>query len=753
MYRYTLAILMATPWAGFAAAQDVPKTDSSEKSLREVTVISNNPVGATSIELKKFPGNVQTLNNDNPSPGSASLAERLNQSLGSVTVNDTQGNPFQVDINYRGFTASPILGTPQGLSVYLDGMRVNEPFGDIVSWDLLPQIAVNKITVIPGSNPVYGLNTLGGAVSLTTKNGNTFTGTQARVGVGSFGRNSVDVERGSHTDKDSVYLAASHYSDKGWAAHNPSKIRQLFGKYMAYDNAWNVGLSMAYADNLLYGNQTVPLSMLDQAQLGYSHPDYVGARNLALNLQGTLEPDTSNTYDANLYFRRISRDVLNSNLGSLVSSSTNDPSCIGNSPIDCPAANLLARYSQNIIGSNLLWANSDPLWKLPQQMTVGLNAEWSKTRFANSGQYAVVDASNGLNSVGATLQQADLASTNQRLGLFATSTLDATDKLAVTLSARFDYASIRLSGQSCIDDKLCDSTASISSGQLADVGGYHTYKRLNPSLGLAYQMSPDTVVFANYAQGFRTPSAIELACADPAAPCSGIPNAFGADPDLRAVVSKTIEMGFRGNLDRRTLWKVAYFHSKLQNDILFNQSSLTTGYFSNLGHTLRQGLELSIDGRLEKLSYAIDADWTDARYQTVFQTANTSNSANAVLVQPGNKIPGVAPWQLKARLNYQLAATTKLGMAALWQGPQYARGDENNADRNGRVPGFSTLKLDVSHGINKTWSLNAGVNNALNARYSTHATLAVNNLGSGAAEQFRSVTAPRSYFVGLQAWF
>ena len=89
----------------------------------------------------------------------------------SVDINEAQGNPSQTDINYRGFTASPLLGTPQGLSVFLDGVRINEPFGDVVNWDLIPQAAISTIQLIPGSNPTFGLNTLGGAIAVTTKNG------------------------------------------------------------------------------------------------------------------------------------------------------------------------------------------------------------------------------------------------------------------------------------------------------------------------------------------------------------------------------------------------------------------------------------------------------------------------------------------------------------------------------------------------------------------------------------------------------
>jgi len=729
-------------------AQEAVRTAGT---LAEVTVIATTPVGNTGIPVSKFAGNVQTLTRDSLTTDTVNLVQRIDQSLGSVNINDTQGNPFQVDLNYRGFTASPALGTPQGLSVFLDGMRLNEPFGDVVSWDSLPQLAIDKVTLIPGSNPVYGLNTLGGAIALTTKNGNTFTGSQGGISVGSFGRVSVDVEHGNHTDDDNLYFAASLYNDKGWADNNPSQVRQVFGKYTKYIDGGDAAVSMLYADNLLYGNQTVPLSMLDKAAQGYSHPDYTGSQTFMLNAQANVGLDASNSFSGNLYFRDITRDILNSNINNLLPTSTNDVTCIGNAPIDCPATNLLAHYKQQVIGTNLQWSNTDFLFDRNQITTMGVNAEVSDTSFANSGQYATLDATNGMVGAGAFLSQADIKSNNQRYGIFATSTIDATDRLSVTASARFDYASLKLSGTSCIDDVLCDLVA--GTGQATAVTGEHAYQRLNPSLGFTYLLASDLTVFGNYAEGFRTPSAIELACADPAAPCSGVPNAFGADPELQAVVSKTYEVGMRGNVSNLLKWRTSYYRTELENDILFNQSSLTTGYFSNVGQTLRQGIEIGMDGKLGQLDYSMDLDRIEATYQSSFMVANTSNSAAATPVQPGNFIPGIPQWVFKSRFSYPVTAQTRIGLGIQAQSSTFARGDDNNLDVNGQVAGFTTVKLDVQHSVDKRFSLYAGVNNFFDVKYATYGALATNNISTGASEQFLSLGAPRTLYVGMQAKF
>lgn len=737
-----------------AMAMSHAQTQDPEKpvaTLNEVTIISNSPVGKTGIAANKFSGNVQTLSGEALNTSAIDLTQKLNQSLGSVNVNDTQGNPFTVDVNYRGFTASPQLGTPQGLSVFLDGMRINEPFGDVVSWDLIPQIVIDKVTVIPGSNPVYGLNTLGGAISMSTKSGASFTGSQGGIGIGSFGRRTIDVEHGSQSENDNLYFAASLYNDKGWAVNNPSRARQFFGKYVTNGQYWDGSLSLMLADNMLYGNQTVPLSMLDQAAQGYSHPDYIATKNVALNAAGNFELNALNNLAGNLYYRHLDREILNSNVGSLLSDSTNDVSCLGHSPIDCPATNLLAHYKQELVGVNGQWNNTARLWSEFQTSTIGINAEFSNTGFGNVGQYANIDGSRGLVGLAAYMPQADINSSSQRLGLFGTSIFDVSENLSVTASARYDYASLKLSGQSCIDDALCDLTAGL--GRIADVSGDHAYQRLNPSVGMTYQIAPLLTGFANYAEGFRAPSAIELACSDPTAPCSGVPNAFGADPELQSVVSKTYEVGMRGSGSKYLIWRAAYYHTLLQHDILFNQSSLTTGYFSNVGQTLRQGLEIGLEGKIGQLRYAMDLDLIHASYQAGFDIANPANSAFSVPVKPGDSIPGIPRWVYKVNVSYPITINTRFSLSMQSQGSHYARGDENNADINGQVPGYTVVKVDLQSGITKTFNLYAGINNLLDVRYANYAALAVNNVTAGLAEQFRSLGAPRTIYAGIQARF
>ena len=726
--------------------------------LKEVQIIGTTPLGATGIPISKFAGNVQTIKQKDMPVGAQGFADVLNQNLGSVNINDTQGNPHNVDLLYRGFTASPILGSAQGISVFLDGMRVNEPFGDIVSWDLIPQIAVDNAIVVPGSNPVYGLNTLGGAVALQTKNGFSFSGTEAKLGFGSFGRKTLDAEKGGHTDITSYYLAASLNDDNGWAAHNPSSVRQFFAKVGTQDDKRDVHLTFAWTDNSIYGNQSVPVSKLANAKQGYTHSDYTHTQNANLNLNGILDLGTDQSISGNLYYRWIKRNVLNSNLNAATTAGT---ACTDFT--DCVASNLLANYSQNIVGANGQWNQASPVWSLPNTLTAGYNAEAGRTSFTNNGQDAYVDGSFGLIAVDAFAPQASLISKNRRYGLFVTDTLDVTRRLAVTASARYDAAAIQLDGTTCTDshtfNTLCGTGT--TQGTPIPVVGNHTYRRLNPALGATYQLASNTTSFATYSEGFRTPSAIELACADPDQPCSGIPNAFGADPELKAVVSRTAELGFRGKWSEAAEWRMALFRSELTNDIVFNSTNATQGYFSNVGHTRRQGLELGVSGKANPWDYALNLSWIDATFQSPFAIANEANST-CVTVGPtttcpnnrkGDKIPGIPDSVLKLRLGYALTPATHLGATLQAQGSMFARGDENNLDANGKVPGFETLKLDASHRLNKSLEFFGGISNVFDKRYATYGVVAHNNLAAGTPEQFRSLGAPRALFAGVRGNF
>lgn len=259
---------------------DDSKNLPEEISLREIAVRAKRfyevgPLPGLGLTKEEIPGNVQSITaQDIKEAHSLSITELMNRKLQSVTVNDYQGNPFQMDVQYRGFTAGPQIGTPQGLSVFFDGIRVNEPFGDVVNWDMIPTIAISSLDVFPGSNPIFGLNTLGGAITIKTKDGFNYTGTSAEVLTGSYGRKYLQADGGWNNGTVALYGGANIYMEDGWRENSPSRVNQLFGKASYRGDKLDLSLSTLLVQTDLTGNGLVPSEMYKQDRNGvFTSPD------------------------------------------------------------------------------------------------------------------------------------------------------------------------------------------------------------------------------------------------------------------------------------------------------------------------------------------------------------------------------------------------------------------------------------------------------------------------------------------------
>ncbi len=205
----------------------------------------------------------------------------MNRQLNGVYLNEMQGNPFQPDVNFRGYTASPLLGTPEGISVYVDGVRQNQPFGDVVSWDLIAKDAISEVALVPGSDPLFGLNTLGGALSIQTKNGVSNPGWAGDVLYGSSGRKEVDAEwGGGKATGFNWFLSGTGFHESGWRFDSPSDVRQGFARLGWRTTKTDLALTMSYAYNTLIGNGLQDYRLLERNYSSvYSIPDSTANRS------------------------------------------------------------------------------------------------------------------------------------------------------------------------------------------------------------------------------------------------------------------------------------------------------------------------------------------------------------------------------------------------------------------------------------------------------------------------------------------
>ncbi|NOT67263.1 MAG: TonB-dependent receptor [Methylophilaceae bacterium] len=750
----TILVASALNAPHLAAAEN--KVDTLETGT--VDVVGTTPLSTLGIPIEQVPSNVQVAKGrDIQEQHGLTLADFLNQNLSGVNINETQNNPYQPDVNFHGFSASPLVGTPQGISVYQDGVRVNEPFGDTVNWDLIPQNAIAGITLIPGSNPLFGLNTLGGALSVQTKSGEHFQGGGIQLSGGSFGRAALEAEFGNKLDNGlSYFFAGNVFHEDGWRDGSPSEVRQGFGKIGWQDEKTDVDISFSLADNNLTGNGYQPQSLLNSLGYSsiYSKPDNTQSQLGFLNGKASHWFTDALLLTANAYYRHNSTHTFNGDQNGDWATPGDDEGVINRTHVN-----------QDGYGGalQLTWvANKN-------QLVAGISYDGADINFNQSSQlFSSFDATRGIGgTLGDITADAAFRGYTDTWSIFATDTYNLSPKLALTLSGR--YNNTHVSNQDQINPLA-------GSGSLT---GAQTFERFNPAVGLAYSFSSNLNVYGGYNEGNRAPSSIEIGCSDPDFPCN-LPNAMAGDPPvLKQVVARTFEGGVRGKLGNIIKWNIAAYHTRSSDDLQFIASNSSgAGYFSNVGDTRRYGIDLGINGETGDFRWSAGYSFIRATYESSFDIVSETNSsayANAsgvdvITVKPGDNIPGIPRHQLKLRAEWRALPTWTIGANAVLFSDQYARGNENNQHQadgvnffgSGKVAGYAVLNLDTRYNLPGTgWNFFAKVNNVLDSKYYSGGLLGQNGFdatgafanGTGNHETFLAPGAPRAGWVGLRYEF
>ena len=781
----------------------------------KVDVVGTTPLPGVDLAPNEVASPVQTANQqDIENSGALDLSYFLNRRLDGVHVNEVQGNPFQADVNYRGYTASPLLGTPQGLSVYMDGVRLNQPFGDVVSWDLIPRVAIAEATLMPGSNPMFGLNTLGGALAIETNDGLSNPGTELQISGGSFGRKAAEFEHGGSNAKGlNWYLAANMFFEDGWRAASPSDVRQFFGKLRWQHGLTTLGLTLAYANNALIGNGLQEQRFLarDYASI-YTLPDITANRAPFLSVNGTHSFRSTLSIAGNAYYRYIRTNTLNGDLNedsldqqvyqpsaadirtltaagytgfpTSGANATNTPfpswRCIAQAlQNDEPAEKcngLLNRThsQQNNYGlsAQMSWLGSPKGSR--NQFTAGAAFDGSVVNFQQSSQLGYLNPDRSITGVnafgdgvsGGTVDgepfdtRVDLHGRINTGSVYATDTLSA-GKWNFTVSGRYNRTTI------VNHDRIQPASGS---GSLT---GTNSFGRFNPAAGVTFNPARMLNAYFGYSEGSRAPTSIELGCADPDQPCK-LPNALAGDPPLQQVVARTLEAGLRGGQESRFTWSAGWFRAENHDDILFVASTQTGfGYFKNFGATRRQGLEVDISDRIWRVTVGGGYTFLDATYQSPETVDGSSNSANdqalagssglngTIQILPGDRIPLVPRHMLKAYAALQ--ATKKISIDLNFQAAStsYARGNENNLSQPdgkyylgpGTSPGYGVVNLGGHYQVHPRVQLFVEINNLLDHRYYTGAQLGPTGFTDSGTFIARPLPAVNGEFPVVRATF
>jgi len=779
---------------GFAPEEFVVTVNSPTPVLRTVkltigtaatsiTVVGTTPLSGVGVAPGQLPVTVQSAAAlDLERTGATNLSDFLNRRLNGVFVNEIQGNPFQPDVNYRGYTASPLLGTPQGLSVYLDGVRMNEPFGDVVSWDLIPRVAIAEVTLMPGSNPLFGLNTLGGALAVDTKSGRTHPGTSLQISGGSFGRRVTELEHGGANAKGlDWYLAGNLFFEDGWRQASPSNVRQVFSRLGWKGERTTLGISTSYASNLLNGNGLQELRLLQRDyRSAYTLHDATSHRAPWVNLTGRHSVTDKLSVYGKVYFRSVDTKTFNGDIneesldqsvyqpnaaervalaaagftGVPTSGATaaNTPfpflRCLGNVLLrDEPAEKCNGLINRGQSNQKNYGATGQLSWLgalagYRHQITAGAAWDASSLGFRQTSELGYLNPNRTVTGTGAfgdgvTGGDVDGEPYDVRVildGRIQTGSLYLTDTmsfgaLTLTASGRFNRTVVNN-----FDRILPSGPGSLS--------GRHHFARFNPAVGGAYQLGSGVTTYFNYSEGSRAPTAIELGCADPENPCK-LPNAMAGDPPLFQVVTRTFEAGLRGGgAERRVRWNLGWFHADNRNDILFIASPQSGyGYFKNFGRTQRKGVEGGVTGKVhQRVTLGANYTFLNASFESQEQVLGESNSSNdgaargldgLINVRPGNRIP-LSP-QHTGKAFAQVQATKRLSadLDFIAVSSAYARGNENNlhqADGTfyvgpGRSAGYGVLNGGARFAWHRRVELFLQATNLLNLRYYSAAQL------------------------------
>jgi iron complex outermembrane recepter protein len=797
------------PWLGAALwlsgmvrgfAQDASPGAAIE--LPEVEVVATSPLPSGGENRDKIPAMVQSVPAEEfARTNSPNVTDTLQQQIPGAVSIDINGNAFSQDLRYRGFVASPRQGTPQGLAVYQNGIRVNEVFGDTVNWDLISPQAIYNAEIFP-NNPVFGLNALGGAVSLQMKNGFLWQGLTTQILGGSFGRVSGLFEYGKQIDDYSVYITGDATRDGGWRFFSPSTLFRLYSD-LGYRTPGNeLHFTASGARTTLGVTGPTPVELLEQ--LGdnavFTNPQTTVNTVGTIAFNGKFDINPQWSIASNFYIRTFEQRHKDGNDADIQDCTTNGISptnplfagpilCLssGNFP-EVTDGNAFVILDQNgkpipfsstavygtldrtsvhatTFGTALQATNNGKIFEHDNYLTFGASVDRSLLSFSAKSELGMIFPDfvvgggpfPGSRSIIATAGAIGyvptfLTGTTTYYGVYALDTFNLTPELALTAGARLNIAQI---------------VTEDATGFSPELNVNNAFSRINPVVGLTYKVLPTVTAYGGYSEANRAPTPLEIDCADPNRPCI-LENSLTSDPPIKQVVAHTVEAGLRGGQavfdSGRVDWKAGFFRTDSANDILAVASTIPgRQFFTNVPSTLRQGVEAEANFRYGDLSAYVKYAFVDATFQfSKFLSSPNNPFADAngnVFVTPGDHIPGIPRHLMKFGGDVALTPQFKLGADVLIAGAQYFVGDF--ANQNPKLPLYWVANLHASYQLDEHVQFFGLINNLFNNRNATFGTFFSTDTDAQQATPVIFTTNPRnvtplqpiSFYGGVKVTF
>ncbi|MDH5587800.1 MAG: TonB-dependent receptor [Nitrospirota bacterium] len=673
------------------------ESSSSVQQLPEV-LVTDTRLPSIQENILSVPSKITVLTaEDIQQSGARTVQEAVVQTTGVVMHNQV-GNAFEQTIDFRGYNGNPVSST----SVFIDGIRVNDPEFGFVNFDLLPLETIERMEIIPSSSAIYGNNAMGGVINILTKRGAEQRQMTGETAFGSFGRQRYTFNTSGPIGKFDYFGSLSRERENGYRDDSEGKLSRGFGK-VGYRPVEGTDLTISYTyvkDNLEQAG-SLPRNLAgDDPKKNFTPGDFVDRENNFVRLTARQVIPGGFTFTGNGFYRRLEQESF------LVS----QPFTVG---------------GNNSTSQNLVDTKS---WGGVFQLAHEFEVEAFRNTLSVGGEVAWNEFGNRL------LSLSDFGPFNIRrkteeevTAMFVQDTVNLFSKIILVGGFRFDRTELDFR------DRLTPAN-----------DGRKVFRRTTPRAGLTYFLVPQTSVYFSYSQGFRVPTNDELFAQ----------GTFGSNPNLQPVRSHNYEFGLKSKVSSWGDVALAVYQSNIRDEIFFTclacDFSPMDGQNRNVPKSRRRGFELTFKVKPNKLfDGVVNYTYTEAQFRSRFNISSTR------VVDVGDSFPLVPKNRLGVTGTLHPIKGLSLSLSGLYASTQFLQSDESN--EKDRLQGYFVLNSRIAYehavpgGILKGF---LGVNNLLDNNYQTSGIYAANRItGGGATEQFVVPAPGIGFFGGLNYRF
>lgn len=669
-------------------AQEGDSSRGEESSSLLPTIV----VGATrlpdvSFDQSRVPAAVTVITAEEIKRSGATTVQEALALRPGVVLFDEIGNRFQPTIDLRGFNGAPTTG----VTVVVDGVRVNEPDFNQVNYDLIPLEDIERIEIIPGASAIFGKNALAGVINIVTKRGRTTPQTAAEVGGGSFGHRRFALVTSGPIKAFDYYLGVSREDEDGFRDNSGSGVTRLLTK-LGYRLGTTTDLTLTYThvdDDLKQAGSLTPRELRLNREQSVTPGEVASELNLLTgNLRQALPFNLS--IALNGFLRRRSSEASNVGRASTSQSKTD---------VDSKGGTVQLSHDITLLGHRSIFTLGGELTR--NDIDRELEAQFGGFPFT------------GNSSIGEDL-----------LSFYMQESLNLSEPLILTLGVRYDRERLHFT------DRLDPSNS-----------GFRRFERWTPKAGLNYNFSKDIGLYTSYSEGFRPPSADEISALGP----------FSSNLNLKPVKSQNYEIGGRAKLGAWLEGSAAFFHTTVRDEIFFvlTDPLLGIGQNVNISRSRRQGFEISLKPRYGDLVDGfITYTFTDATFQSEFVLPKPP-FPNQQQVKKGDEFPQVPNHRVSAGVNYHPSRGWTLSLNAIYVGEQFLFGDESNSEA--KLSDYLVFNTKVTYQRGNLTAYIMG-NNIFDNKYETRGILATNPATSS-LDQFLVPAPGIGVFVGVSYRF